>query len=107
MRESIALLGFATLTAAVVYGWRLVYLRGLVLDRLDDAAQPAEQQAVDLAARRAVLSLTGNSPLSRPFHWISWVLIVPLGITLYFVVRLPGPYCVSLAVITGLLGSQL
>jgi tight adherence protein B len=107
MLEAAALLGFTTLAAAVAYGWRVIYLRGLVLDRLGEPRSSAEQQIRRAAATRAVVPRVGESPLSRPLRWLPWAMTLPAGLVLYFVVGMPWPYCVSLAVIAGLLGSQL
>jgi Flp pilus assembly protein TadB len=107
MLEAAALLGFASVAAAVAYGWRVVYLRGLVLDRLGEPAASSEQQVRRDAATRAAATSVGRSPLSRPLRWLPWALTLPAGLVLYFVVGMPWPYCVSLAVIAGLLGSQL
>jgi len=105
MLRAVAVLGFASLAAAVAYGWRAMYLRGLVRARLG-APRSLSGEAVRHSARPAPSPMRA-SPLSRPLAWLPWVLIPPAGLVLYFLVGMPWPYCVSLAVIGGLLGSQL
>ncbi len=99
MNIALAIFGLTSLTAAVAYGWRWIYLRGLVLDRLDE--EPVQREL------RLVRPATGSRPLDRNWWWVPWVSALPLGLVLYFIVGVPGSFCVSLAVIVALMGSQL
>ena len=103
MFETAVILGFATLVVGVAYGWRTVYLRGLVLERLLGSSVSADEQS----PADSDTSQRGSSyPLSRTFRLLPWALILPVGLLLYLIASLPLPYCISLSVITGLIGSQ-
>lgn len=98
MLKVAAVFGFASLTAAMAYSWRVLYLRALVLDRLRDT------EAEPLVEKKRP---RGISPLTRPLRWLPWFLAFPCGMSLYLLLDVPWPYSVSLSVITALLGSQL
>ncbi len=103
MIEVFAIFGFVAFTAAVVYGWRVMHVRGLVLERL------GEFRVAPVSASRPTAEPTSQakSPLARPFRWLPWLMVVPAALSLYFLVGFPWPYAVSLSFITGLLGSQM
>lgn len=99
MLEAAAVIGFASVTAAAAYFWRVLHLRGIMLDRLGST------DSVNAETTR--VRRRGTYPLARTWRWVPWALAVPGGLSLYFIWRLPWPYCVSLATIVGLMGMQL
>lgn len=102
MVEVLAISGFAVFAAAVIYGWRRFRLRRLVLERLGEA-----RTSILTEPRPTVVqSPPTKSPLLRPLRWVPWGLVLPSILILYFLVGFPWPYCISLSVIAGLLGSQ-
>jgi len=104
MRELFIFIGMGSVAAVVLYAWRLFYVRSLVLERLDRSSTSVEVSRDDVARRAATLPV--RSPLARTWRWLPWVLMFPAGVILFFV-GLPWMFCVSLGVISGLLGSQL
>lgn len=107
MLKTVVLLSFATLVASVVYGWRVFRLRGLVLDRLGKAPTSTEQKEERLSTVVSRATRTGTYPLSRPLRWVPWIMTIPVALALYLGAGLMWQYCIAVAAIAGLLGSQL
>jgi len=105
MFELAALAGLAIISGVIFYVWRLGRTRSRVLSRLGRGAQRAASTQPETAVRSPA-TRTGGYPLARRFFWLPWALTIPAGLLLYFLVGLPWPYCLSLAVISGLLGMQ-
>jgi Flp pilus assembly protein TadB len=100
MRETIAIVGFASGLAAALYGWRQAHWRRLARRRLELFEAPRE--ALSLDERR-----TADVPFTRRIYFPYWLVAILVGGLLYYVFGLHLAFAAMFAVLVGLLGSLL
>jgi tight adherence protein B len=98
MREAVAVVGFLSGFAALIYGWRQTQLRRLVRERLGMYPEP---RAIP-AERRAAAK-----PFARPRFLYPWALGALVALGLYFLAGMHAAFAIMFAVLVGLLGSLL
>jgi Flp pilus assembly protein TadB len=98
MYPTLGLVSLAAVLAAALYGWRQMSLRQLALDRLAES---------ELAEPAALPRVRMRGPLARRWWWTPWLLGIVVGLVAFFFVQIGWVYSAAVALIVGLLASQV